>query len=202
MLIPDHIQGLIFDCDGTLVDTLPLYERAWATTLRDFGADPDADWFRARSGYSEHLLMDDVDSHFGITLPRPDVLRLTRENLKANLHTLQEISAVAAIARQHHGRLKMAVASSGSASIVNASLSVAGLASLFDTVVTIEDVTHAKPAPDLFLEAAARLGLPPAACLVFEDSPQGLEAADRAGMNAVDINSLFVSQNIDRNGKT
>ena len=193
MQIQDHIQGLIFDCDGTLVDTLPLYKQAWLAALQSFGAEPDADWFRVRAGHSEHLLMDDVDSHFGIKLPRHEVLRLTREHLKANLHTLLEIGAVAAIARQHHGRLKLAVASSGSAEIVNASLHVTSLLALFDTVVTIEDVRRPKPSPDLFIEAAQRLGLEPAACLVFEDSIQGLEAADRAGMEAVDINTLLAA---------
>lgn len=190
MLIPSHIQGLIFDCDGTLVDTPPLYTLAWISALRPFGAEPGPDWFRTRTGLSEHLLMDDVDTHFRTTLPRSDVIQLLREAFMANLHTLQEISAVTTIARQYQGLLKLAVASSGPAAIVNATLGTTGLATLFDDVVTIEDVTRPKPAPDLFLEAARRLGLPPDACLVFEDSTQGLEAARRAGMTAVDINLL------------
>ncbi len=191
MLIQDHIQGLIFDCDGTLVDTPPLYARAWMDALRPFGAAPGLDWFRPRAGLSEHLLMDDVDANFGTTLPRDEVINLLREAFLANLHTLREIGLVTAIARQHHGRLKLAVASSGSAPIVNATLAATGLAGLFDEIVTIDDVAHPKPAPDLFLEAAARLNLAPGACLVFEDSPQGLEAARRAGMAAVDINLLL-----------
>lgn len=200
MLIPNHIKGLIFDCDGTLVDTPPLYARAWMDALRPFGAAPALDWFRPHAGLSEHLLMDEVDKDFRTTLPRGEVIALLRESVLANLHTLREISAVTAIARLHHGRLKLAVASSGPAAIVNATLAATSLSGLFDEIVTIEDVTHPKPAPDLFLEAAARLGLAPAVCLVFEDSPQGLEAAERAGMNAVDINNLFVSQNIDQSG--
>ena len=193
MLIPNHIKGLIFDCDGTLVDTPPLYAQSWMAALQRFGANPELDWFRPRAGLSEHLLMDDVDAHFGITLPRPEVIRLTRESFLANLHKLQEIHAVTQIARQHHGRLKLAVASSGSAAIVSATLGATGLTALFDEVVTIEDVTHPKPAPDLFLEAARRLAFTPDTCLVFEDSPQGLEAARRANMAAVDINHLVAA---------
>lgn len=190
MLIQDHIQGLIFDCDGTLVDTPPLYARAWMDALRPFGPTPPLEWFRPRAGLSEQLLMDDVDNGFGITLPRATVSRLLRESFMANLHMLREIGAVTAIARQHHGRLKLAVASSGSAAIVNATLAATSLTALFDEVVTIDDVPNPKPAPDLFLEAAARLGLTPQTCLVFEDSAQGLEAARHAGMAAVDINLL------------
>ncbi len=194
MLIQDHIQGLIFDCDGTLVDTPPLYAQSWMQVLRHFGATPDLAWFRPRAGLSEHLLMNDVDAHFGITLPRPEVIKATRDSFLANLHSLREIHPVTQIARRHQGRLKLAVASSGSAAIVNATLGATGLAALFEHVVTIDDVPHPKPAPDLFLEAARRLALPPAACLVFEDSPQGLEAASRAGMDAVDINLLLAPQ--------
>lgn len=190
MLIPDHIQGLIFDCDGTLVDTPPLYARAWMDALRPFDATPELDWFRPRTGLSEHLLMDEVDEHFGTTLPRDEVIRLLRHSVLTNLHTLQEIGTVTAIARQQHGQRRLAVASSGPAAIVSATLTATGLAGLFDEIVTIDDVPTPKPAPDLFLEAAKRLNITPDRCLVFEDSPQGLEAASRAGMMVIDINNL------------
>ena len=81
----------------------------------------------------------------------------------------------------------MAVASGGPAAIVIPTLEVTALRSLFDTVVTIEDVKRPKPDPDLFLEAAKRLNVAPAQCLVLEDSREGLEAAKRAGMRVIDV---------------
>mgnify|MGYP002721064803 FL=1 len=191
MDIPDHIQGLIFDCDGTLVDTPPLYATAWMAALAEFGARLELEWFRPRAGLSEALLLDDVERHFGIPMPRAAVAQLTRAHVMENLHSLREIQAVADIARAQAGRLQLAVASSGPAEIVQATLEATGLRPLFNQIVTIEDVANAKPAPDLFLEAARRMGLAPSTCLVFEDSAQGLQAALLAGMPAIDINKLI-----------
>ena len=85
----------------------------------------------------------------------------------------------------------MAVASGGPGAVVRPSLAAVGLLAVFDTVVTIEDVGRPKPAPDLFVEAAARLGVRTQDCLVLEDSPQGLQAARAAGMTAVDVREML-----------
>lgn len=106
------------------------------------------------------------------------------------LHSVLEITAVADIARAHTGKIPMAVASSGLGRDVHQTLTVTGLLPLFDVVVTADDVTHGKPSPDLFLLAAARLGMAPADCIVYEDGAPGLEAVRRAGMRAVDVRVL------------
>jgi beta-phosphoglucomutase-like phosphatase (HAD superfamily) len=185
--LPGDIGGLIFDCDGTLVNTPPVYARAWAAGLRLSGREITPEWYFARSGMSEHVLMDQFEAEFGIQLQREEVVRVMRTAFIEELGRLEEITAITAVARQNHGRLPMAVASGGSRAIVTATLDVTGLKSLFGVVVTIDDVGRAKPEPDLFLEAARRIGVPPARCLVFEDSREGLEAAHRAGMRTVDV---------------
>ncbi len=191
MDLPHDVSALIFDCDGTLVDTPPAYGRAWIAGLQLSGKTVTLDWFRGRAGMSEYVLMDSFEAEHGVTLERDAVVRVMRQTLLEELHTLREIEAVTAIARAQHRRLPMAVASGGSEAIVSATLRATGLRPLFDAVVTIDDVPRAKPAPDLFLEAARRLGAAPGACLVFEDSREGLEAAHRAGMRAIDVTTLI-----------
>lgn len=183
----NEARALIFDCDGTLVDTPPVYARAWAEGFRIAGVEMPTDWYFARTGMSEYRLMDAFEAEHRVTLDRAGVVARMRAAFTADLAALGEIPAVAGIARAHRGRLPMAVASGGSAAIVGASLVATGLAPLFDAVVTLDDVGRGKPAPDLFLEASRRLGADPAACLVFEDSQEGLEAAARAGMRAIDV---------------
>ena len=107
------------------------------------------------------------------------------------LHTVQEIKAVADIARAHQGKVPIAVASSGMRRVVEQTLTATGLIGLFDVIVTADDVKHGKPAPDLFLLAAERLGVAPADCIVYEDGDPGLEAARRAQMRAVDVRVLW-----------
>lgn len=183
-------RALIFDCDGTLVDTLPVYARAWGVEFATSGVEMAPDWYWARSGFSEVAILDAFEQDHSVTLDRERASATTQRAFLEHIAELREIAAIAAIARAHHSMLPMAVASSGWKSIVVPSLEAAGLTGLFDTVVTIDDVALAKPDPDLFLEAARRLGVDPADCLVFEDSPQGLEAARRAGMPAVDVREL------------
>ena len=181
------VDALIFDCDGTLIETASLYARAWASGFALSDKHMSVDWYTARAGLSEYVLMDAFEAQHGVKLDREATVRKMRETFLKELALLREIAVVAEIARRNHGARPMAVASGGPAAIVEPSLKATGLHGLFDTVVTLDDVGRAKPEPDLFLEAARRLGVPPERCLVFEDSLQGIEAARQAGMHVIDV---------------
>ena len=103
------------------------------------------------------------------------------------LHELEPLAHILDIARQHRGKIKMAVASGGTRPVILAQLEHIGCADWFDTIVTMEDTARHKPDPDCFLEAARRLGVPAAECRVYEDADLGIEAARRAGMQFVDV---------------
>lgn len=180
-------KALIFDCDGTLVETPTLYSRAWQDAFDAAGHRMDLAWYHARAGMSEDVLMDDYESEYGVTLDRHLAVREMRSAVLKRMHEVNEIDQISAIARRSKGILPMAVASGGPREVVLASLKATHLLPLFDTIVTIDDVAHPKPAPDLFLEAASRLKTNPENCLVFEDSHQGLQAAANAGMKAIDV---------------
>jgi HAD superfamily hydrolase (TIGR01509 family) len=186
----ERARALIFDCDGTLVATLPLYGRAWAHGLRCSGKEMPLGWYFRRAGISEYRLMDEFEAEHKIQLDRPEVVKRMREEFLSRLSTLDEISPIAQIARERKGIVPMAVASGGARAIVTATLEAAQLCPLFDEIVTMDDVTRGKPFPDLFLEAARRLRMNPSDCLVFEDTEEGLLAAQRAGMVAIDVRSL------------
>ncbi len=182
--------ALIFDCDGTLLKTPDLFAAAWQSAFAKAGHEMDLDWYHQRAGMSEHVLLDAFEAEKDIALDRSRAVRNLRHFILTHVDSVEEIPAIAAIARASHGHKPMAVASGGSHEIVHATLRASGLLHLFETVVTIDDVGKAKPAPDLFLEAATRLQAAPASCLVFEDSDQGIEAAKAAGMRCVDVASL------------
>jgi len=188
---PQPYKALIFDCDGTLADTMPNHYKAWAASLQSFGADLTEENFYRMGGWPNKAIIDDLNREFGYGL---DIER-TQEDKERRyielLHSVQEIEAVADIARAHHGQVPMAVASSGMGQVVHQTLTTTGLISLFGVIVTADDVTHGKPAPDLFLLAAERLGAAPADCIVYEDGDPGLEAARRADMRAIDIRVLW-----------
>ena len=183
----DDIKGLIFDCDGTLVDSAPLYARAWGAGFAVSGAVMADDWYHDRKGLSEHVLMESFEEASGLTLDRSATIATMREAFLAKLTVLREIRAIGDIARAAKGIMPLAVASGGPRAIVEPSLEHTGLAELFAAIVTLDDVGAPKPQPDLFLEAARRLKLEPTACLVVEDSPIGFEAAEAAGMRWLDV---------------
>jgi beta-phosphoglucomutase-like phosphatase (HAD superfamily) len=103
---------------------------------------------------------------------------------------VQPIEAVVQIARENYGKLPMAVASGGLQAHINDVLEHLGIRRFFNTIVTSEDVTRQKPAPDIFLEAGRRLGVPPQFCRAYEDTDLGLQAINAAGMEAVDVRLL------------
>jgi beta-phosphoglucomutase-like phosphatase (HAD superfamily) len=191
MSIPDGTgyDALIFDWDGTLVDSQPLNYRALSGALAAYGVTMTAAWYRQRLGTSGHELIKQLALEQRIDRPLP-VAQLERDCLASIRASIPEVTVnavVADVARLAHGRRPLAVASGGAREVVLPALRHTGLRELFDVVVTGEDAPRGKPAPDLFARAADLLSVPAARCLVYEDSAEGLQAASNAGMAAVDV---------------
>ncbi|MEO8906210.1 MAG: HAD family phosphatase [Polyangiaceae bacterium] len=181
-------SGFIFDCDGTLADTMPLHQRAWAHALRKHGATFDFSWalFMSRAGKTTELTVHELNEQFGLRLDPLLVAADQRAHFDVVAPGVLALHSVVAFAREQAAAgLPVSVASGGDVLTVRRTLATIGVADLFPVVVTAEDVKHGKPAPDLFLLAAQRMGVEPSDCLVFEDSLLGIEAASRAGMGSV-----------------
>lgn len=189
---PEPYSAIIFDCDGTLVDSTRLYFRAWNTLFKSHGAEMSWGWFAAHLGCSWPQIFHEFQKECGIFLDAAAALHRFNRAYRDEIDTLCAIEIIADVARRHFGQIPMAVASGGTREIVEATLLAANLLYLFDAVVTIEDVRgRGKPAPDIFLEAARRLRVRPNECTVFEDSDDGIEAARLAGMSATDVRLVY-----------
>jgi HAD superfamily hydrolase (TIGR01509 family) len=188
-LPPGEFAGFIFDCDGTLADSMPLYHRAWRAALASYGATFDFHWdlFMSRAGMSTALTVEGLNLEFGTTLDAALVQAAHHAEFEKLLHEVKPIEVVVEIARSFAGRLPMSVASGGTRMLVERTLELIGVRDLFPVVVVAADVPRGKPEPDIFLLAAERMGVPPERCLVFEDGKPGLIAAERAGMQSVFI---------------
>jgi beta-phosphoglucomutase family hydrolase len=185
-----HPQALIFDCDGTLADTMPLHWRAWQTVTQRYGLDFPEERFYQLGGVPSRDILKMLSAEQNRPL---DPLAVAREKEAAYIPFLQQVRAiepVARIVRENAGKLPMAVASGGNQEHINEVLTHLGLRQYFQAVVTSEQVTRQKPAPDIFLEAARRLGVPPQYCRAYEDTDLGLRAIRAAGMEAVDVRPL------------
>lgn len=128
-----------------------------------------------------------------------DVEQLSHEKellFQEMLHLVRPIEPVVEVARQHRGKLPMAVATGAVRPICEKILRQIGVPDLFDTIVSSEDVARHKPAPDVFLEAARRLGVEPARCRVYEDTDPGIEAARQAGMEYIDVRDLYTPRRV------
>ncbi len=187
LAVTSGVRGLIFDCDGTLVDTLPLHYAAWKETFAALDLACPLEFLMRHNGKPTDWIVALYNAEFGCAI---DVERFTEDKERrtyALLDQARPLEPVAALARRYHGRLPMAVVSGSNRPNVERALEGAGLRALFPVVLTADDGLPPKPAPDLFLEAARRLGVDPRDCQAFEDADAGLEAARHAGMLATDV---------------
>lgn len=183
--------GYIFDLDGTLVDTMPLHYRAWDTAMRAVGlnAPLDEELFYSLGGVPTKRVAELIAAHYGLTVDVHAVFD-HKEALFVELQAdAKVIEPVVEIARRMALTHPVSIASGGPRVIVHGMLELTGLAALFPVVITPEDVVHGKPAPDMFLLAAQRMGVAPEKCLVFEDAEPGMRAAEAAGMQWVRVPS-------------
>jgi beta-phosphoglucomutase family hydrolase len=188
--IPDYrFQAYIFDCDGTLVDSMPLHYTAWVESLKQHEAPFEftEEVFYAHAGIKEQDVVKILNAQHGTNIDPVSVDELKMEIFRQHIPEVQPVGPVAEFAKSLHGRFPMAVASGSEEPTVRGCLEATGLIHLFEAIITPKYVKHGKPAPDMFLLAAERMGIAPSECLVIEDGNSGLEAAKAAGMQAVFI---------------
>jgi len=185
--VPDHVKGLIFDCDGTLVDSMPLHMEAWGDALQRFGALFDYDFFFSKKGMKEEEIVALYNTRYHAHLDPKEIVEAKHVYFWRHIHGVKPIEEVVDVALRYKALLPMAIVSGGTRKSIREELHVIGIQDLFQTILTGDDPFKQKPAPDMFLEAARRIAVPPVQCLVFEDGDLGLEGARNAGMNVFDV---------------
>jgi HAD superfamily hydrolase (TIGR01509 family) len=183
-----RVSAVIFDMDGLMVDTEPVYQIAWKQAAAELGYDLDDTLYSTFVGRPTPACEAIIIERFGAAFP----LERFRERWPAlwrsevdtkGIETKPGLEEILALVESH--RLPMAVATSSEADYVEVTLRQAGLANRFDAMVTGDEIVRGKPEPDIYLEAARKLGVPPSDCVALEDSEAGILAIQRAGMTGI-----------------
>lgn len=184
---PGDFRAYLFDCDGTVVDSMPLHYIAWKTALAECGCDYPEDLFYQWGGKPIRQIITDLNVLQGLNMPVEEVA-LRKEGLYYEL--LPKLTAVPEVLEEikaQHGRIPFAIVSGSTRESVVKSLEVTHLLDKFEVLVCAGEYERSKPAPDPFLMAAKKLNVAPEHCLVFEDTDLGIDAATAAGMQSVRI---------------
>jgi HAD superfamily hydrolase (TIGR01509 family) len=186
-------KAVIFDLDGVIVDSETVHPRTFELALAEYGVKIDNRlWKRAYTGIGSYAIFDDLVKKYGIKEDARELVKKRNEIYLAEIKR-NRLPVIAGFPEVHRllsdAGIKEAVASGGHANHVKESLRSAGLEGM--PFVAIEQVRRGKPAPEIFLLAAKRLGVKPSECIVFEDSLSGVEAAARAGMPCVALSTTM-----------
>lgn len=188
--------AILFDCDGTLADTMPAHFVAWSHVTQLHGLTFDETRFYALGGRPSRDILALLASEVGLSLDLDEAVILKENTFLDQLHEVRSIDPVVDVARRSSGRIPLAVVTGGHRHVCRRILAHLGLEDCFDTIVASEDTDRHKPEPEPFLEAAARLGVEPQRCVVWEDSDLGIEAARRAGMTWIDVRSFHTPRRL------
>lgn len=196
MLVPpDGCDGYLFDCDGTLADSMPLHFQAWTSYLEQAGGAPSRfteELFYAWGGRPEREIFAALNRDYGYSIDPERGVREKEMRYRALLPQVKPVAAVADLARRLGAlHAKMAVGSGSGREIVEETLRHLGLREYFAVIVAAGEVPRGKPAPDVFLKAAEGIGVEPGRCVVFEDAVPGFQAAQAAGMRWVDVRPYY-----------
>ena len=189
-----NIQGIIFDCDGTLADTMPLHWRAWQVITARHRLHLPEERFYSLGGVPSRDILRMLSLEQGVPIDHLAVAREKEAEYLPLIAQVEPINTVVGIARTNFGKIPLAVASGGTRHIIEEVLEHLGIRNLFKAIVTSEDVKNQKPAPDIFLEAARLIGVPPQFCRAYENNEMGMHAIRAAGMEAVDVRELLTKQ--------
>ncbi len=188
--IPSHIRGLVFDCDGTIADTMPAHYRAWVAALGEYGVEFPEALFYEFGGMPTPRIISILNERHGHNMPVEETAHKKELIFEQTLHEVLPIEPVVEVIREYDGKLPMAVATGGFRRIAERTLKIVGVWDKISALVAAEDVKHGKPAPDVFLEAARLINVDPKLCMAFEDANLGVQSATAAGMMVIDVRQL------------
>jgi beta-phosphoglucomutase family hydrolase len=177
----------LFDCDGTVVDSMPLHYVAWSKVLAEWGCEFEEKIFYSLGGMPVREIIATLNQKHGLSMPVEVVARRKESLYFELLPQLKTVPEVLEHVEEARGRIPCAVVSGSTRESVVASLEALKLSDRFETLVCAGDYKRGKPDPEAFLIAAERLGVKPGGCLVFEDTDMGIEAASAAGMASVKV---------------
>ena len=180
-------KAYLFDCDGTIVDSMPLHYKAWRAILDQHNCPFPEEQFYAWGGRPIREIFDTLNKLHGLDMPVEELASTKEQHYYSRLDQLQAVPEVLEHIEHAHGKVPFAVVSGSGRESVTKSLGALGLLDRFDTLVCAGDYTHSKPHPEPFLIAAERLGVAPKDCVVFEDTDMGIDAAKAAGMSWVRV---------------
>jgi HAD superfamily hydrolase (TIGR01509 family) len=180
-------EAYLFDCDGTIADSMPLHYLAWKNALAEWNCEFAEGVFYAWGGLSVARIIGLLNEKYHLNMPAADVERTKEKLYYESLPRLKPVPEVLEHIEAQHGRIPFAVVSGSTRESVTASLRSLNLMDKFETLVCAGDYRRGKPDPEPFLIAATRLGVRAEHCLVFEDTEMGIEAATAAGMPSVRV---------------
>ena len=186
--LPEGVfSAYLFDCDGTIADSMPLHYVAWKRVLGEWNCEFDEAFFYSLGGMPIVEIIATLNKRHGLSMPVAAVARRKESLYYEMLPQLKVVPEVLEHIEDQHGRIPFAVVSGSTRDSVTASLGMLKLLDRFETMVCAGEYERSKPDPEAFLLAASRLRVEPNACLVFEDTEMGIEAATAAGMAYVKV---------------
>lgn len=189
----ENYKGLVFDCDGTLVNSMEYFFKGWEMLCKKHELVFSKDRFYSLAGTPVRKIVEIILEDNNKTIQDSWIDSFLSEKRKFHKSRREngdfptEITCVTKIVKDLHGKIPMAVASSGAKVFVHEDLQQHDLIKYFDAIVTVEDVENGKPAPDLFLEACKRIKIEPTCCLGYEDANIGIQSLHAAKMHAVNV---------------
>lgn len=189
--ISPHIKALIFDMDGTLLNTIAIHYKAWETVCHKYNIEVTKEYFFALTGRPVLEIARSLIRDFNAQVAPETLLKEKEELVSRDNRKIELIEPVAQLVIDNSGRLPMAIGTGSNREKALMMLEKAGMLHYFDHIVTADDVENHKPHPETFLKCASRMGIDPQYCQVFEDGPAGLQAAQTAGMVATDVKPFY-----------
>lgn len=184
-------KGLIFDLDGTLVDSIKLHYDAYLEVLAPFNVKFEMAYMFSFTGKPSIECGAQIINDFNVPITPLELMKRKEELFYKNLHLIELIEPVMEIVRHYHGKLPMGIATGSERNVVDELLQLTGLDTYMQAVVTCNDVNNPKPHPETFEKCAHLLGVNPKECMAFEDGEHGMTAARDAGMYVVDVKPYY-----------